>query len=142
MSSLAFNPPFPLVDNYFKYHDKDIETAENINSKREEIIKELSKPLKYTIIVKTKVNEKILRTIKPISLTIYSDTDHYYVENEYLSLYGVGKNTTEAVKDFITHLLYFYQYYMNIDKKKLIGEGIRLKEIYENLFREITDADW
>ena len=79
--------------------------------------------------------ETVIKKSRPISLKGYSEDGRYFVENINLSLFGEGETLREAVRDFIKHFIYFYHYYNNLNKNSLMGEGIKLKEIYKTLFR-------
>jgi hypothetical protein len=74
--------------------------------------------------------------IKPISVRLFSDGDFFFAQNENLNICGIGKSLQNALKDFRQHLSYFTQYYMSSNESEFVGEGLRLKKIYDNLFEK------
>lgn len=83
-----------------------------------------------------RINEKtkVYYTLKPISVKIYREDDLFFVENENLLVCGTGKSPQEALQDFSLHIIHFYEYYNKIEDDKLMGDALRLKKIYKNLF--------
>ena len=72
----------------------------------------------------------------PIAVKIYQDEDLFFAENENLNVCGTGETSQEALADLHLHILHFYKYYRKIDKEQLVGDAIRLKELYYNLLIE------
>lgn len=60
----------------------------------------------------------------------------FFVENEPLGICGTGTRLEEAVADFSIHVVHFYEYYKKMSKAKLIGDAIRLKAVFHDLFIE------
>jgi len=75
-----------------------------------------------------------LITSKPILVSVHLEDGIFIAENETLGLYGIGDTQEEAIEELKSHILYFYQYYKQMDWSQLIGEAIRLKALYERLF--------
>ncbi|MFH1230855.1 MAG: hypothetical protein V1709_05095 [Planctomycetota bacterium] len=75
-------------------------------------------------------------TPKPISVKIYRDGAFFFAENEALVLCGTGNTPGDALKDLTQHIIYFFNYYQNLNELQLIGDAIRLKNIYTNLLVE------
>ena len=84
-----------------------------------------------------RINEKtkVYYTLKPISVKIYREDDLFFVKNETLLVCGTGKSPQEALQDFSLHIIHFYEYYNKIEENKLMGDALRLKKIYKNLFK-------
>lgn len=76
----------------------------------------------------------------PIAVKIYQDEDLFFAENENLSVCGTGDSSQEALADLRLHILHFYKYYRKIGKQQLVGDAIRLKELYGNLLIEGNNA--
>jgi len=72
----------------------------------------------------------------PIQVHISKEGDLYFAENEALLLYGMGESIREAVEDLGQDIFYFWEYYRNLSWDDVIGDGRRLKEIYERLLIE------
>lgn len=82
------------------------------------------------------VKTKRFYTPKPISIKIYRDEDLFFAENENLVVCGTGDTPQDALQDLCVHIIHFFEYYKNLDKSKLTGEALRLKDLYENLLIE------
>jgi len=138
MFALTLNQETPssslsqVLADYISEHE--IETASAIKS--EEVLQEVKSIPFCTLFIEIKENNEIIGKTKPISLQIFSEGSSFFIENEKLSLFGEGKTTQEAVEDFVIHFNYFYNYYKSLDKSKLMGQGLRLKDIYNTIFQE------
>jgi len=44
--------------------------------------------------------------------------------------------TESALQDLCLHITHFFEYYKKFDKSELIGDALRLKELYQNLLIE------
>ncbi len=75
-------------------------------------------------------------TAKPVAVRIYRDEDLFFAENENLAVCGTGDTSKGALQDLCLHIIHFYEYYREIDKSKLTGDALRLKDLYENLLVE------
>jgi hypothetical protein len=73
---------------------------------------------------------------KPIAVKMYQDEGLFFAESENLNVCGTGETSQEALVDFNLHILHFYKYYREIDKEQLVGDAVRLKELYHNLLIE------
>jgi len=82
-----------------------------------------------------KKNKRYL-TNKPIAVKIYQDEALFFAENENLNVCGTGETSQEALADLYLHILHFYNYYREINEEQLVGDAIRLKELYHNLLIE------
>ena len=82
-----------------------------------------------------KENKRYLAN-KPIAVKIYQDEDLFFTENENLNVCGTGETSQEALADLYLHILHFYNYYREIDEERLIGDAVRLKELYHGLLIE------
>lgn len=72
----------------------------------------------------------------PIAVKIYQDEGLFFAENENLNVCGTGETSQEALADLHLHILHFYKYYREINKEQLVGDAIRLKELYHGLLIE------
>ena len=86
-------------------------------------------------------NTKSIRNTKPITIKIFIEEDIFFAENENLAICGTGESKQEAINDFVMHLIHFYEYYKTINDDILMGEAIRLKKLYNDLFLEESNAD-
>jgi thioredoxin reductase len=78
---------------------------------------------------------------RPISINIYCDDDLDFAENENLAVCGTGNNIEDAIENLKKHIVHFYEYYRKMDEDKLIGEALRLKDLYADLFIESGNAN-
>jgi len=69
----------------------------------------------------------------PVQVQFSREGDFCFAENEQLVLYGSGETIREALEDLTSDILYFWKYYRRLSWDNVIGEGRRLKEIYETL---------
>lgn len=70
---------------------------------------------------------------KPIVLRIYCEGDMYFASNNTLNICGYGSTPEESILEAIKHIAYFYNYYRSLHTDQVIGEAIRLKQVFENL---------
>ncbi len=70
------------------------------------------------------------------TVKIYQDEVLFFAENENLNVCGTGETSQEALADLRLHILHFYKYYRELDKEQLVGDAVRLKELYHNLLIE------
>jgi hypothetical protein len=68
-----------------------------------------------------------------ISLNVYKDEKYFFAENKTLNICGTGETSDEAVKDAKIHISHFYEYYKKLEQDKLMGDALRLKELYKDL---------
>jgi hypothetical protein len=70
---------------------------------------------------------------KPVRLKLVSEEGRWFAENEALNLFGIGDSPVEAVQDFRQHFEHFLNYYRSIGWSDVTGDGLRLKNLYEEL---------
>lgn len=70
----------------------------------------------------------------PVAVEIKTEEGVWFVENTSLNLFGRGASTEEALQDFRHHLSFFADRYLSLPPSEVIGEGKRLKTIYEKIF--------
>jgi hypothetical protein len=70
---------------------------------------------------------------RPITVRIYQEGDFYFATNDNLIITGTGTNPEEAFQDFISHVFHFIEYYKKIDRKQLMGDALRLKDLFSSL---------
>lgn len=122
-----------LPPNYMPERVDRVETAPSIDAW--EIfsgIKRYAPSPVWTLVAESK---KFHTTI-PILVKIYRDENLFFAENEKLVVCGTGESPREALEDFCLHVIHFYKYYCNLDRSKLAGDALRLKDLYENLLVE------
>lgn len=117
----AFSPscPFPSGTAHERTPDKDFR-GQNL----------------YAPLWSVSSQKKRYKLSKPIKVHIYSIGNIFFAENETLVVVGTGDSVTEAIDDFCRHIIHFYQYYKKLSLDKAIGDAVRLKKTYENLFVE------
>lgn len=123
-----------LPHNYPKSSFEGVETADFIDLY--EIFKTWIKSYHKTQLLKVQVDKKEYVVVKPITVKVYCDEDLFFAENENLVVCGTGETQEEAINDMGLHIIHFYEYYNNIEEDKLIGDALRLKRLYEDLFIE------
>ncbi len=87
-------------------------------------------------IMRLQENSRKFSTAKPILVNVYQDEDLFFAENENLVVCGTGHTPQEALKDLCQHIMYFFEYYKNLDESNLIGDALKLKELYQDLLIE------
>ena len=78
----------------------------------------------------------VVLSSKPVSVKIRREETLFFAENENLGLYATGESRDDAIRAFCEQLIHFYNHYKGLSWNHVTGEARRLKEIYENLFRE------
>ena len=78
----------------------------------------------------------VVLSSKPVSVKIRRGETLFFAENENLGLYATGESRDDAIRAFCEQLIHFYNHYKGLSWNHVTGEARRLKEIYENLFRE------
>lgn len=79
---------------------------------------------------------RCFRLVRPLLVRVRQDEDFCFAENDTLRLVGTGTNSEEALADFCLHLVHFHQYYTRIPAGEIVGEGKRLKRLFEGIFVE------
>jgi len=122
-----------MPENYRSSRAIEVETALTINPQRVfgQIKKYQPAPL-WRLYTET----KRFHIPKPILVKIYREDDLFFAENENLVVCGTGGTPEESLQDLCLHIIHFFEYYKKIDRNKLTGDALRLKELYENLLIE------
>jgi len=79
-------------------------------------------------------DDKIVVSDKPVQVTISSEDNQYFAENDSLKIYTAGNSIQFVVDEFAHHIVYFYEYYINKDAGEVMGRAAILKKLYENHF--------
>ena len=82
-------------------------------------------------------SQGVVLSSKPVSVKISRGETLFLAENENLGLYATGASRDDAIHAFCEQLVHFYKHYKKLGWNRVTGEAYRLKEIYENFFREI-----
>ncbi|HEX8407654.1 MAG TPA: hypothetical protein VF883_02240 [Thermoanaerobaculia bacterium] len=69
----------------------------------------------------------------PLLLRVAIEQGEYFVENDALRIFGVGRTLQEAVKSFSHDLGYFWEYYRELGDDQVAGEAVALKKRYAEL---------
>lgn len=70
---------------------------------------------------------------KPVVLRARREGEHYFAENEYLSICGYGDTRSEALYQAIGDIVHFYSHYTALRSEEVIGFGAELRDRYLNL---------
>lgn len=92
----------------------------------------LFKPFKFPLLKLTIAGHTYLPS-KPIGINVTQDGAWFFAENEALNVVGTGGSLEEAVLDLEHHIVHFWQYYRSLEDSQVIGDAIRLKNIFSNL---------
>jgi len=82
-------------------------------------------------------DNKIVVSDKPVQVTISSEDNQYFAENDSLKIYTAGDSIQSVVDEFAHHIIYFYEYYINKDVGEVMGRAAKLKTLYENHFTRV-----
>ena len=74
-----------------------------------------------------------LRLSRPILIQLGWEDGMVFAKNDSLRICGVGETEEEALLDFSQHFSYFYNYYTSIARDSLIGDALRLKDLYTEI---------
>ena len=99
------------------------------------VLRQLTK-YKSAPLWKLYVGAKRFYASKPISVKIYRNGDLFFAENENLFVCGTGAASQDALEDLCLHIIYFFEYYKKMDRDRLTGDALRLKDLYKNLLIE------
>ena len=69
----------------------------------------------------------------PVAVEIRKEEGVWFVENNTLKLFGSGSSIESALLEFREHVGFFAERYLSLGPSDVIGEGTRLKAIYEKL---------
>jgi hypothetical protein len=122
-----------MPENYKSSGDSVVATSPEIDP--QETFREQTR-YQPTPIMRLQEDTRKFYTPKPISVIIYRDEDLFFAENEKLVVCGTGYTRQEAVQDLSLHIIHFFEYYKNLDESNLIGDALRLKELYQDLLIE------
>jgi len=111
-----------------------IETAESIDPI--DLLKEQTRGSGNIFLFKIGVENIEYKSKRPISVNTYYDGGLFFAENENLAVWGTGNSFDEAINDLRMHIVHFYKYYGKMDEDSLMGEALRLKCLYADLFIE------
>jgi len=75
-----------------------------------------------------------LRATSAITVHVRSENDFVFAENESLAIFAHGRTADEALEDFQEHVAHFFEYYSRLRTDQVIGDAIRLKELFAGLF--------
>ena len=79
-----------------------------------------------------------LRAKTAISVRMWSEEAFIFAENESLRVLGHGRDIESALADFNAHVVYFHKYYSNLREDQVMGEGLRLKRLFESMFERVS----
>jgi hypothetical protein len=72
-----------------------------------------------------------LQARSPITVRTRSEGDFVFAENETLRTFAYGRTLEEALEQFEDHVVHFYEYYASLGDDQVVGEGARLKNLFE-----------
>jgi len=67
---------------------------------------------------------------------VYSEEPFFFAQNEALAICGAGSSLEEAMADFSVHAVHFYKYYKALPSTRVMGDAVRLKKLFNDLFVE------
>jgi hypothetical protein len=71
---------------------------------------------------------------KPIQIEVRRGEELIFVESANLRIYAAGDTKDEAFKEFSIQLIYQYEHYIKTPNEKLVGEALKMKKVFEELF--------
>ena len=75
---------------------------------------------------------------RPISVRMSRGERLFLAENEKLGIFTTGESVQEAINEFAGQLIHFYRHYKNLGLDHVTGAARELKELYDDLFEEIS----
>lgn len=72
----------------------------------------------------------------PLLVSLTTEDGFFFALNDMLRIVGTGSSEAEAMEDFCSHVVHFYDYYRALPDDKVIGQAVLLKQIFEGLFVE------
>lgn len=76
-----------------------------------------------------------LRAASPVTVRIRSEGKFVFTENETLRVFAHGETLDEALEQFQDHVVHFFESYSKLSNDQVIGEGARLKQVFEASFQ-------
>jgi hypothetical protein len=73
-----------------------------------------------------------------VTIRLFKGEESWFADNEHLNIFAVGSDSVEAMKDFETHLVYFYRYYRELNPDRATSRAKNLKKIFEENFIEVA----
>lgn len=122
-----------IPNNYKRPSMQIIETTPEIDP--EDIFRERKEDMPV-VIWRFYVHDRKFHVSRPISVKIYHDQGLFFAENESLIVCGTGDTSEGALKDLYSHIKHFFEYYKNLNRNRLMGDALRLKELYKDLLSE------
>jgi len=122
-----------VPENYIDSRVREVGTASAIDP--QQIFSHIKK-YQPSPIWRIYAEAKKFYTPKPIAVRIYGDEDLFFAENENLAVCGTGDTPKSALQDLCLHIIHFFEYYKKLNNSKLIGDALRLKELYQDLLVE------
>jgi len=122
-----------IPKNYRSSGAVEVKTAPTIDP--QQVFKQIRK-YPPTPLWKVYTETKKFYTPTPISVKIYREDNLFFAENENLVVCGTGDTPESALQDLCLHIIHFFKYYKRINRSKLTGDALRLKELYKNLLIE------
>jgi len=77
----------------------------------------------------------VLRARTPIYVRILKEGKLTFAENETLRIFAHGSDVQSAMRDFDSHVVHFHAYYVGLQEDQVVGEGSRLKKLFETFER-------
>lgn len=71
-----------------------------------------------------------------LTLNLTQEEDYIFAEVKELNVCGTGPTLEEAVRDLGLHLDHFRRRFLGYNPSKLMGEAVRLKELYGRMLEE------
>ncbi|MBI5208222.1 MAG: hypothetical protein HY934_10625 [Candidatus Firestonebacteria bacterium] len=130
IDSSSYKTPYESKE----YNRVKVGSATNIDLK--DFFIPIDRSNKITPIWTIKQKAKTFYVRKPITIKTFREDNLFFVENDNLGIYGFGESPQEALEDFKSHIIYFYNYYKNLTMDQITGDAIRLKKLYKNLLVE------
>lgn len=71
-----------------------------------------------------------------LTLNLIQEEDYIFAEVKELNVCGTGATLEEAMGDLGLHLGHFRRHFLGDNPSKLMGEAVRLKELYGRMLEE------
>lgn len=78
----------------------------------------------------------IIRSSKPVTISISRGEQLFFAENENLGLVATGKTIQEAIEDFGEQLVESFLHYQQLSWDRVTGRAKELKRFFEEFFNE------